>query len=213
LRGWAFPVIAIGLLGVVSIVVGGIVPAAVERFRVAPQQFQKEEPYIKRDIAATRYAFGLDHIQEDTTVPTADITGDQVTANDATISNIRLWNPVILQRTYLSLQRIQPYYEFQDVDVDRYTVATAGGSPTERVVMLSPREVSQAGIPSNRTWQNTHLVYTHGYGAVASLANSITSGGSPSFLSQDVPVVVHDGFPGLGPRGSELYFSEQSDVP
>jgi uncharacterized membrane protein (UPF0182 family) len=213
LRGWAFPVIAIGLLGVVSIVVGGIVPAAVERFRVAPQQFQKEEPYIKRDIAATRYAFGLNHIQEDTTVPTPDITGDQVTANDATISNIRLWNPVILKRTYLSLQRIQPYYEFQDVDVDRYTVGGASGSPTERVVMLSPREVSQAGIPSNRTWQNTHLVYTHGYGAVASLANSITAGGSPSYLSQDVPVVVHDGFPALGPRGSQIYFGEKGEVP
>ena len=73
------------------------------------------------------------------------------------------------------------------MDVDRYQVGSGSNPPTERVVMMSPREVSQAGIPGNRTWQNTHLVYTHGYGTVASLANSVTSDGSPSFLLQNIP--------------------------
>jgi uncharacterized protein len=218
LRGWAAPIIAIGLLGVVSIVAGGIVPAAVQRFSVAPQEFQREKPYIQRDISATRYAFGLNQINEQTRTPTSDITAQEVVDNDATISNIRLWNPEILKRTYLSLQRIQPYYEFQDVDVDRYPVSADGGSPTERVVMVSPREVSQAGIPGNATWQNTHLVYTHGYGAVASLANSVTTDGSPTFLSQDVPQQVQPGsnFPTLDPKsGAQVYFGEGGvgDVP
>jgi uncharacterized membrane protein (UPF0182 family) len=211
LRGWAFPVIAIALLGVVSIVAGGIYPEAVQRFSVAPQEFQREKPYIQRDIQATRYAFGLNQINEQTRTPTSDLTAAEVQANDATISNIRLWNPDILKRQYLSVQRIQPYYEFQDVDVDRYQISDAGGSPTERVVMMSPREVSQAGIPSNATWQNTHLVYTHGYGAVASLANSVTSDGSPTFLSQDVPQQVQAGsnFPTLDPKsGAQVYFGE-----
>jgi uncharacterized protein len=218
LRGWAFPVIAIGLLGVVSIVAGGIVPAAVEKFSVGPQQFQREQPYIQRDISATRFAFGLNEIDEQTRTPTADITAQEVVDNAATVSNIRLWNPDILKRTYLSLQRIQPYYEFQDVDVDRYQVSENGASPTERVVMVSPREVSQAGIPGNATWQNTHLVYTHGYGAVASLANSVTADGSPTFLSQDVPQQVEPGssFPVLDPKsGAQIYFGEGGvgDVP
>jgi uncharacterized membrane protein (UPF0182 family) len=82
-------------------------------------------------------------------------------------------------------------------------------------VMMSQREVSQAGIPGNRTWQNTHLVYTHGYGTVASLANSVTSDGSPSFLVQNVPEKQTKGsqFPALGPKGSQIYFGELSDVP
>jgi uncharacterized protein len=217
LRGWSFPVIAIGLLAVVSIVAGGIVPAAVERFSVNPQQFQKEEPYIQRDITATRYAFGLNKIDGQTDTPTPDINADQIVANAATITNIRLWNPTVLKNTYLALQRIQPYYEFQDVDVDRYNVSdSTTGAPTERLVMLAAREVSQNGIPSNRTWQNTHLVYTHGYGTVASLGNSVTSDGSPAFLSQDVPVTVqpNSGFPALDPKtGAQVYYAEHTDVP
>ena len=221
LRGWAIPVIAIGLLGVVSIVVGGLVPAAVQRFSVQPQQYQKEQPYIADNIKATRFAFALNHIDEQSTSPSSDITAAEVAANGQTVSNIRLWNPLVLGRTYLSLQRIQPYYEFNDVDVDRYNVAsnpgeTTSGStaPTERLVMLSPREVSQKEIPAgSQTWQNTHLVYTHGYAMVASLGNSVTSGGSPSFLSENVPAQTHDGFPDLGPKGSQIYFGEIRDVP
>ena len=221
LRGWAIPVIAIGLLGVVSIVVGGLVPAAVQRFSVLPQQYQKEQPYIADNIRATRYAFSLNHINEKSTNPASDITAAEVAANGPTVSNIRLWNPVVLGRTYVSLQRIQPYYEFNDVDVDRYQVisssdATAQGTsaPAERLVMISPREVSQNQIPAgSQTWQNTHLVYTHGYAVVASLANSVTPGGSPSFLSENVPAQTHDGFPDLGPKGSQIYFGEIHDVP
>jgi len=215
LRGWAFPVIAIGLLGVVSIVAGGLVPAAVERFSVNPQQFQKEQPYIDRDIKATRYAYGLNTISGQTDTPTPDITADQVVANAATITNIRLWNPNVLKNTYLALQRIQPYYEFQDVDVDRYNVAdSTTGTPTERLMMIAPREVSQNGIPGNKSWQNTHLVYTHGYGDVASLGNSITASGSPAFLSQNVPVTVQGGFPNLDQKsGAQVYYGEKSDVP
>ena len=221
LRGWAIPVIAIGLLGVVSIVVGGLVPAAVQRFSVQPQQYQKEQRYIADNIRATRYAFELSTINEQTTSPAGDISADEVAENGPTVSNIRLWNPTVLQRTYLSLQRIQPYYEFSDVDVDRYPVISGSGVTTsgstgvaERLTMISAREVSQAEIPAgSQTWQNTHLVYTHGFAAVASLGNSVTAGGSPSFLSENVPAQVHDGFPALGPKGSQIYFGEIRDVP
>jgi hypothetical protein len=210
-RGWALPVIGIGLLAIVSIVVGGIVPGIVQRFQVQPQLFQKERPYIVDNIAATRYAFGLSNIEPVTTTPTSDITADQVASNLGTVQNIRLWSPSILRQTYDSLQRIQPYYEFSDVDVDRYLVQS-NGKYNQRVVMLSAREVSQIGIPGNQTWQNTHLVYTHGYGVVASVANAVTSDGAPQFLLQNIPVQQGAGstFPAPSGTGAQVYYCEQA---
>src|SRR6266568_8487492 len=125
-RGWALPGFGIGLLALTSIVAGAVVPAVVQKLRVAPQEFQKERPYIARNIEATRFAFGLSDVKTVNTSPTNDITLQQVQDNAPTVSNIRLWAPARLQQTYESLQRIQPYYEFSDVDVDRYLVKSAG---------------------------------------------------------------------------------------
>ncbi len=120
------------------------------------------------------------------------------------MSNIRLWRPTVLKENFQSLQRIRQYYEFQDVDVDRYTVS---GEP--RVLMVSGREISQNGIPTGRaTWQNTHLVYTHGYGAVAAQVNTATTEGAPLLTLRDIPPV---GEPTIAePR---IYFGELNDVP
>ena len=180
-RIWALPAIGLGLLALTSIVAGAIVPAGVQRFQVAPQELQKESRYIDRNIESTRFAYGID-VPPTSTTPVADLTADQAAANSATVANIRLWNPVILRQTYEAVQRIQRYYEFSDVDVDRYTI-----QGQERMVMLSAREVSQTGIPGVRTWQNVHLTYTHGYGAVASTVNTATSSGAPDFVLQDIP--------------------------
>src|SRR5207237_9547753 len=100
-RGWALPAFGLGLLVLTSVVAGGVVPAFVQKFRVGPQELQKEQPYIDRNIKATRFAFGLDKVKitQQQSV-TADVTTSQVQSNDATITNIRLWNPAILQSTY-----------------------------------------------------------------------------------------------------------------
>src|SRR5207245_5694460 len=116
--------------------------------------------------------------------PATDVTSQDVSNNDATISNIRLWSPSALGQTYQALQRIQPYYEFKDVDVDRYPI-----DGQTRVIMLSAREVSQIGIPGSAGWQSTHLIYTHGYGAVASPVNTADASGAPVFLLHDIPPV------------------------
>jgi uncharacterized membrane protein (UPF0182 family) len=201
-RGWALPVIGIGLLAVSSIVVGGIVPAAVQKFSVDPQQFQREQPYIERNIQNTRFAFGLDKIKLSDASPATSITPTEEQANDATIANIRLWNPAILKTDYEALQRLQQYYEFADVDIDRYPV-----NGDERQVMLSTREITQAGIPGGGTWQNRHLVYTHGYGAVASLVNSVTGTGAPNFILYNIPPVGNAIHLNTG-KGSQIYFGE-----
>ncbi|HEX9235924.1 MAG TPA: UPF0182 family protein, partial [Actinomycetota bacterium] len=207
-RLWALPAIGFGLLLLSSVVVGAIVPAVVQRFQVAPQELQKETPFIARDISATRFAYGLSRIHLTAAPPSQDITAAQVDANQATTANIRLWNPDILKQTYQALQRIQPYYEFNDVDVDRYNIRGQ-----ERMVMLSPREVSQNGVPGNPGWQSVHLIYTHGYGSVASQVSTSTTAGAPDFLLSDIP--TPPGSPiKLNPgKGSQLYYGELHDVP
>jgi uncharacterized protein len=213
-RGWALPALGIGLLALISILVGGVVPAAVQRFRVGPQELQKEtQPgteAIQRNIANTRFAFGI-NLQPTAASPAIDFSAADAKNNLATVNNIRLWNPAILQKTYEALQRIQPYYEFKDVDVDRYPI---GGS--EQMVMLSAREVSQAGIPSGGGWQASHLIYTHGYGAAASRVNTADASGAPVFLLQNIPPVGSGIALQAAPpddQGSQVYYGEIHDVP
>jgi uncharacterized membrane protein (UPF0182 family) len=208
-RIWALPAIGFGLLLLSSVVIGAIVPAAVQRFQVAPQEFQRERPYIELNIEATRFAFGLDTVEASTTSVSEGVTAAQVDDNPATINNIRLWEPRILRRNYDNLQRLRQYYEFADVDVDRYTV---GGE--ERVVMVSPREITQSGLTgSGNNWQNRHLFYTHGYGGVASLVNTATDEGAPVFVLQDIPPAPESQINLSIPKGAQLYFGELSDVP
>jgi uncharacterized membrane protein (UPF0182 family) len=208
-KGWVLPVLGIGLLMLSSIVVGAIVPASVQKFRVDPQELQRETPYIERNIAATRFAFGID-VQSQPVNPADDLTSAQLTANATTVSNIRLWRPDILRQTYQALQRIQQYYEFKDVDVDRYDI-----SGQTRMVMLSAREVSQLNIPGTAGWQQMHLIFTHGYGAVASQVNTADTSGAPEFLLKDIPPVGQAISLDRPPQdlGSQVYYGELNDIP
>jgi uncharacterized protein len=206
LRGWALPVIAVGLLALASITAGGAYPAFVQRFRVAPQEFQKERPYIVHNIDATRAAFGLDKVDEQNRGVEPSVTGPEVTDNATTIGNIRLWRPDVLLQDFQALQRIKQYYEFSDVDVDRYDI-----DGERRVVMLSAREVDQNGIPgTGGSWQNRHLVYTHGIGAVATQVNTSNAEGAPQFTLGDIPPA---GQPAVTLQGSRIYYGERPQVP
>ncbi|HEX6331741.1 MAG TPA: UPF0182 family protein [Actinomycetota bacterium] len=201
LRGWALPVIAVGLLVLVSIVAGAGYPAFVQRFRVAPQEFEREREYIEHNIAATQAAFGLDSVESTSLTLGPPITTENVEENQATISNIRLWRPEVLEDNYTSLQRLRAYYAFNDIDVDRYVI-----DGERRLVMFSTREVSQGDIPGGgRTWQNQHLVYTHGFGAVASQVNTASPEGQPVFTLRDIPPF---GDPELVGNGQRVYYGE-----
>lgn len=196
-RGWALPVIAILVWGVVAVAAGGIYPAVVQTFQVKPAENSKEAPFIKRNIDATRQAFNLGDV-ETTPFPYDDqLTGADVQAEAETITNIRLWDPDTLVDTYRKLQEIKSYYQFADVDIDRYEV-----DGTTRQVVLSVRGLDPSQIPGN-SWVNEHLQYTHGYGAVLSPANAVDSDGRPAFLVSDVPPTGK--LPIDEPR---IYFSE-----
>jgi uncharacterized protein len=183
-RVWSLPIIAVGLLLIVSILLGTAYPAFIQQFRVAPNEQQYELPFIERNIAGTHRAFGLDDIRlEEQDRFAQTVTEDDARANEATIANIRLWRPSVLNENFQSVQRIRQYYEFADVDVDRYQIGQ-----DRRVLMVSGREVSQGGISAAaQTWQNRHLVYTHGFGAVAAQVNSITADGAPVLTLEDIP--------------------------
>jgi uncharacterized membrane protein (UPF0182 family) len=206
LRGWALPVIALGLLALVSVTAGAAYPAFVQRFKVLPQEQQRERPYIERNIQATRDAFALSAIQAQSRPVAPNVTPKDLKGEATTVSNIRLWRPDILRENFESLQRIRQYYVFQDVDVDRYQL-----SGERRVVMLSAREVNQDTIPGGGgTWVNKHLVYTHGYGAVAAPVNTATNEGGPQFTLSDLPPT---GDPPLNVQPAVYYGENTHAVP
>ena len=209
LRGWIMPAAAIGILGLTSILVGGLYPALVQRFRVTPNELLRESKYIQYNIDFTRKAFGIDaskvSVREFAAVD--GLNAAAIQRNADTVQNIRLWDPTVLETTYTQLQRIRSYYEFVDVDVDRYAF-----SGIKRQVMLATREISQQGLRAEaRTWLNSHLVYTHGYGVVASRVDRVTGEGIPDFIIKDIPGTVAPGLPALTePR---VYFGESQDTP
>jgi hypothetical protein len=176
--GLLVPLISIVLLAGVSLIMGGIIPAVFQRFRVEPQELARERPFIARNIDATTKSFGLDTVKTSQFPASEKLTAQEIRANKPTIDNIRLWDPEVLRPGVRNLQAIAQYYNFTDVDVDRYPI----GQDT-RQVMISIREVDPNGLAeSARTWQNLHLAYTHGYGFVAVQVNTAAEGGQPSFI-------------------------------
>jgi uncharacterized protein len=202
-RVWSLPIIAVGLLLLVSILLGAAYPAFIQQFRVGPNEQQYEVKYIRRNIVGTRRAFALDRIRVEERPFVPRVTAEDVQTNEATVSNIRLWRPSVLKENFQSVQRIRQYYDFADVDVDRYDI-----DAERRVLMVSGREVTQDGISAGgQTWQNRHLVYTHGFGAVASQVNTTTSDGAPVFTLEDIPP---EGEPATDqPR---IYYGELDEV-
>ena len=180
-RGWLLPSTAIGLWLAVSVIVGGIVPAAIQRFRVLPDELNKELPYVAEHINYTRIAYGLDEIEERAFEASADLTQSDISDNSQTVDNIRLWDPTVLAETYSQLQEIRAYYALKEVDVDRYVI---DGKLTQ--VMVSARELDQTNLPAEG-WVNQRLQYTHGFGVVFSPANAVANQGQPDFYVKGVP--------------------------
>lgn len=206
-RRISLPLAAVAIWILFAFLAGGVWPWAVQRFSVQPQEFVREEPYIERNIVATREGFGLDEVGTEPFAASSDLTTEEIQANPQLLQNVRLWDPPILAEAYEQLQAIRPYYSFPDVDVDRYEI-----DGETRQVLISARELSQDELPeSSRTWSNLRLQYTHGYGIVSSLASAATSSGQPSFLVKDVPGTVSPGAEALEVDQPSIYFGERFD--
>jgi uncharacterized membrane protein (UPF0182 family) len=186
-RGWVFPIIAVGLWGFISIVVGTIYPAVIQKFTVQPNELEREQPYIERNITATRDAFNLNDTGPDKTITKNDFAYNAtldpkaVAAAKPTLDNVRLYDPLPAQDAFKQQQEILPFYAFTDVDVDRYQI----GDEDRKPILASVRELNLGQLPDN-SWTSQHLVYTHGFGAVAAAANNVNVD-QPSYVLSGIP--------------------------
>lgn len=201
-RDWRLPLVGIAGFLIVLIVGTGIYPALVQKFKVIPNEFVLEKPFIEQNIKYTRLAYQLNTIEDREFPAEENLTRQDLNKNDLTIKNIRLWDHAPLLATYSQLQEIRTYYKFVDVDNDRYNI-----NGEYRQVMLSARELSYSALPA-RTWVNEHLTYTHGYGAVLGPVNRITREGLPEFFIKDIPPVASADVKITRP---EIYYGEMSN--
>ncbi len=191
---------------VVCYILLGVVSWYVSSFIVKPNELDRETPYIAYNIALTRQAYGLDRFSQrefpaETTVDAADPANNQ-----PTLQNIRLWDWHALQDTLRQVQEIRTYYDFPDIDIDRYTINGA-----LREVMIGTRELNVDKLPeSSRNWINEKLIYTHGYGITMNPVNGFTSEGLPTLLLSNMP--IQSTVPGLNVTRPEIYFGELTDT-
>ncbi|HKT01285.1 MAG TPA: UPF0182 family protein [Rugosimonospora sp.] len=180
MRNLVWPGVALGLLAISAIAIGGIYPAAVQTFTVKPNIRDKEQVYIDRSIKATRDAFGLTEVATTNYASTAATPPDNLATDATTVGNIRLLDPSIVSDTYTQLQQVRGFYDFtQKLDIDRYNL---NGKLQDYVVGV--RELDYGSLSGQQSnWQNQHTIYTHGYGFVAAPANQTVCLGQPYFVS------------------------------
>jgi uncharacterized protein len=178
----------------------------VSSFIVKPNELVREKPYIVYNTDLTRQAYGLNRVSQrefpaETTVEAADPVNNQ-----ATLQNIRLWDWRALQDTLRQIQEIRTYYDFPDIDIDRYEIAG-----TTREVMLAARELNVDKLPeSSRNWINEKLIYTHGYGITMNPVNGFTPEGLPTLILSNMP--VQSTVRGLTVTRPEIYFGEMTNT-
>jgi uncharacterized membrane protein (UPF0182 family) len=202
-RKWKPVLVGLGVLVGVSFLLGSIYPTLIQTFVVEPTELRKESPYIGYNIRFTRQAYNLDKITEDDFLADEGLTMEGLKQNQATIDNVKLWDNRPLKSTYRELQEMRLYYQFVNVDVDRYRL-----DEKYLQVMLSARELLTSQLPATaQTWENVHLKYTHGYGLCLSPVNQVTSEGLPNFFIRDIPPTSYLNLKITRP---EIYYGEKS---
>lgn len=180
-----------------------VYPNLVEQYLVKPNELTKETPYILNNIHFTRMAYDLNNVREETFPVEQKLTYQDILNNTSTIHNIRLWDRRPLIQTYKQLQEIRLYYNFKNVDVDRYHFQEY------TQVALAGRELPSSRIPARaQTWVNVHLKYTHGYGLVMNPVNEVTEEGMPNFIVKNIPPESNGLLNVVRP---EIYYGEDTD--
>ncbi len=158
-----------------------LIPGAIQKLVVIPNELTRETEQIRHHIAATQNAWGLDEVITREISGEASLSLADVQANSGTIDNVRLWDRAPLLQTFGQLQEIRTYYDFVSVDDDRYWI-----DGQYRQVLLSPRELNTASLPT-RTFVNERLTFTHGMGLTLSPVNQVTEEGLPVLFIKDLP--------------------------
>jgi uncharacterized membrane protein (UPF0182 family) len=199
---WMWPLGAVLVVWfAASIVLGRLYPEAVQRFSVDPNTYAQEEPYIANNLAMTRLGFGIDDWQTRQYGGTAPLTRAAIESEADTFTNARLWDYRPLQTTLRQVQNVRQYYDFVDVDTDRYVI-----DGDLRQVMLSGRELAIDRNPQASSWVNQRVIYTHGIGIAMVPVNEVTTEGQPRLWVRDLPPVSSDGAPTI--EQPRIYFGE-----
>jgi uncharacterized membrane protein (UPF0182 family) len=195
---------SIGIWIAAVLVFSTLLPVIVQKFIVKPNELTRESPYIAYNIELTRRAYNLDKIKEVEFKVHDRLTSDDLDKHGGTIRNIRIWDERPLLQTFRQIQTIRLYYDFMNVDVDRYIV-----NDQYRQVMLGARELVAKQLPAQAaTWVNRHLSYTHGYGLALCPVNEVTGEGLPRLLVKDLPPSF---VPGLEIYRPEIYYGEKTE--
>ncbi|MCP4428728.1 MAG: UPF0182 family protein [Chloroflexi bacterium] len=191
-----------GLWLAATLLVGGLYPGLLQRYAVEPNEIERERPYIEYNIEYTRLAFGLDKVETRPFDTISNLTAQDLAENESVLQNVRLWDYRPLQDTYKQLQALRTYYQFGEVDIDRYEI-----DGEQRQVMLAARELNKADLPSP-SWVNQNLEFTHGYGLVMNPVDKITTDGQPEFFIKDFPPQTTID---LEINRPEIYYGEMTD--
>jgi uncharacterized membrane protein (UPF0182 family) len=187
---------------VVCFVLAGLIGWYVNNFVVKPNQLVRERPYIEHNIEMTRRAYALDRIVPHAFPADTGVDALDAANNQTTLENIRLWDSRALQDTLRQIQEIRTYYDFPDIDIDRYSV-----NGSVRQMLLAARELNVDKLPeSSRNWINEKLIYTHGYGVTMNPVNGFTTEGLPTLVLSNMP--IQSTIPGLAVSRPEIYFGE-----
>src|SRR6266403_2579514 len=178
----------------------------VSSFIVKPNELVREQPYIAHNIALTRQAYGLDGVSQNEFPAETDVAATDPANNQATLQNIRLWDWRALQDTLRQIQEIRTYYDFPDIDIDRYEI-----NGVTRQVMLATRELNVEKLPEcSRNWINEKLIYTHGYGITMNPVNGFSPEGLPTLILSNMP--VQSTVRSLTVTRPEVYFGELTNT-
>jgi len=214
-RTWLLPGVGLSLLVLSSILLGLIWPTIVQQFQVDPSQASKEEPYLQKNIDATRAAYGIEGALIDNYAGTTTLSKAEQNEEVTNVSGVRLVDPAVVRATFEQRQQVKGYYTVPDVlDVGRYEI-----NGQQRDVVIGVRELNQDGLPEgSKNWNNLHTVYTHGYGVIAAYGNQQDAEGNDAggtdnlaWAEQNLPpqgditdLNAPDGYRG------QIYFGEKS---
>jgi len=190
----------------ITVLVTGLYPYLVYRLKVKPNEITVESPYIQHNIDMTRRAYGLEGrgLEEREFPVSSQLSDEMLDINRDTLDNVRLWDGRALLQILDQTQGIRSYYEFRDVDVDRYRI-----DGLQRQVMVSVRELDKGQLPPQaQTWVNNHIKYTHGYGAVVNPVNTFLPNGNPELWVKDVPAA--SSMPALDLDRPQIYYGEMT---
>jgi uncharacterized membrane protein (UPF0182 family) len=184
----------------------GIMGWYVTSFIVKPNELVREAPFIAHNIEMTSKAFALDRVEQHPFPADSGVEAVDAAHNQDTLQNIRLWDWRALQDTLRQIQEIRTYYDFPDIDIDRYVV-----NGSVRQMMLATRELNVEKLPeSSRNWINEKLIYTHGYGVTMNPVNGFTPEGLPTLILSNMP--VQSTIPSLKVTRPEIYFGELTNT-